>query len=201
MTREFYILLALLLFTGFGTAAVIFSHDDSKNSDPMFEVQKEVCLKLRKNAIRFFQRSELFEAEAEVRRLLKLDPENREMALFFGRILFETGRRDEAEKVFRNLIASSPIDKGARSNLAVLMAVNHNYEAARREFARLAAESSFTQIAAGNLAVVEKAAELTGLKRNFAIVPESGKVNFRNVGVIILKIIELPPENKANESN
>ena len=201
MTREFYILLLLLFITGFGTAAVIFFHDDSQNSDPMFLVQQDVCFKLRKSAIRSFQRRELIEAEAEVRRLLKLDPENREMTLFFGRILFETGRRDEAEAVFRHLLAVSPLDKGARNNLAVLMAVNGSFEAARKEFSVLAGGSFDRQTSAANLAVMEKAIELTGLKRSFVIVPESARINSRNVGVITLKIVELHPENKANESN
>ena len=197
MTKEFYILLSLLLFTGFGTAAVIFFHDDDKNRDPMYQLQQDVCLKLRKNAIRYFLRHEPFEAEAEVRRLLKLDPDNREMLLFFGRILFETGRSRESEDVFRKLIALSPLDKGARNNLAVVMASRHQYEAARREFSAIAGDDSIASVAAVNLDVVKKALELTAEKRNFALTPETGKLNFRYIGAITVKIIELPPENKS----
>jgi thioredoxin-like negative regulator of GroEL len=197
MTKEFYILLALLLITGFGTAGVIFFHDDTANSDPMVQLQQEVCLKLRQNAIKLFQRHELFESEAELRRLLKLDPENREMMLLFGRILFETGRVRESGEIFRHIMALSPIDTGARNNLAVIMASEGKFEAAERELISISDRDSIRRIAPGNLAAVRKAAELAKLGRRFAIVPETGKTDFRVIGAISVRTVELHPENKS----
>ena len=196
MNKEFYILLSTLLFVGFGTAAVIFFHDDSRNKDPMMLVQQEVCLKLQHSAIRLFQNHQLFEAEAETRRLLKLDPENREMALFFGRILFETGRRQEAEKIFQAQVSISPFNVGARNNLAVIAAARQQYEAAAKIFSTISNRDNIRRVAENNLAVVKKAIELTDQKRNFAIVPESGKIDFRTIGAISIKLIELPPERE-----
>jgi hypothetical protein len=53
------------------------------------------------------------------------------------------------------------------------------------------------RIAPGNLAAVRKAAELTRLGRSFVIVPESGKTDFRVIGAISIKTVELHPENKS----
>lgn len=195
MTREFYILLAMLLFTGFGTAAVIFLHDDTRSSDPMYNIQQEVCLKLRNNAVKLYRSREPFEAEAELRRLLKIDPENRSMTLLFGRILFETGRIKEAENVFRHLLAVSPADSGARNNLAVILASERKFEAAEREFAAIIGKETIRKTASGNLDAVRKALELTGLDRSFAIVPEAGKIDSRVIGAISIKTVELHTEN------
>ena len=154
-------------------------------------------MKLRQNAIKLFQRHELFESEAELRRLLKLDPENREMMLFFGRILFETGRVRESGEIFRHIMALSPIDTGARNNLAVIMASEGKFEAAERELISISDKDSIRRIAPGNLAAVRKAAELAKLGRRFAIVPEIGKTDFRVIGAISVRTVELHPENKS----
>ncbi|MBO5899555.1 MAG: tetratricopeptide repeat protein, partial [Lentisphaeria bacterium] len=136
----------------------------------------------------------LFESEAQLRRLLKLDPENREMMLLLGRILFESGRVAEAEQIFHHLTASSRLDAGARNNSAVIMAAQHKFEAAERELVSISDKESMRRIAPGNLAAVRKAAELTRLGRSFVIVPESGKTDFRVIGAISIKTVELHPE-------
>ena len=191
MTKEFCILLTMLLLTGFGTAVVISVHDDNTSKNPYDDVQHTVLLELRSKALRFFHQKDLFESENHLRKLLKINPDNREMQLLYGRILLETGRNDEAERIFRRMASSYPLDCGARNNLGVSLLLRHQYEAALREFETAVRNETGKQYVPVNLEVVRSALKLSRENKKFIISLNAGKISGRNVGVITTTLTEL----------
>ena len=191
MNKEFCILLIALLLTGFGTAVIIANHTDSGRKDPYGDVQHVVFLELRTKALRFFRQRDLFEAENHLRKLLKMNPENREMMLLYGRVLLETGRSEEAERVFRRLAASNPLDYGARNNIGVVMLLAHRYEDAQREFELISRKVSARQYVSVNLESVKAAIELSRTDKKFAILLNSDNSQGTDDGVITTSITQL----------
>ena len=126
-----------------------------------------------------------------MRKFLKIEPENREMQLLYGRILLETGRNEEAERVFRRLSSSNPLDCGARNNLAAAMMLRHQYESALREFLLAARNEAGKQYVPINIATVKRALELSKSNKKFIISINAGKMSGRNIGVITTSIVEL----------
>ena len=190
MSKEFYILLAMMLLTGFGIGVVVLVHDDSVPKSKLDEVQNSVALELRNKSMRFFRHHALYDAEAHLRRLLKINPDDREMMLLYGRVLFETGRSDEAEKVFRKMLSVSPLDSGARNNLAVALFMRHQYEAAIREFDAAARNDAARDYAVPNLETVRRAMALVQEGKNFVTILNANKIHQRCPGAITVTLLE-----------
>lgn len=191
MTKEFCILLLLLLLTGFGTAVVIFVHDDDNRKNPYDDVEQIIRLELKKNALRFFRQKDLYEAENHLRKLLKIDPENREMQLLYGRILLETGRNEDAERTFRRMASANPLDYGARNNIGVAMLLAHKYEAALQEFTLISRNGGGQRYVGINIAAAQRAIELSNAEKKFSISVNSDVTVNRDPGIITTSIVEL----------
>lgn len=195
MNKEFYILLSILLFTGFGTAVVISRHDDNSRKNPFDDIQHTVCLDLRHKAVRFFLNRDIIEAENHLRRLLKINSDDREMMLLYGRILLETGRVQEAEKLFRKMVSGNPLDWGAKNNLGAVLLLRNKYEAALREFQLASRNDTAVQYAGENLKTVSKALELLRQNKKFILVINTSAQNLqKHIGVITLSVLEAKTE-------
>lgn len=195
MNKEFYILLSILLFIGFGTAVVISRHDDNSRKNPFDDIQHTVCLDLRHKAVRFFLNRDIIEAENHLRRLLKINSDDREMMLLYGRILLETGRVQEAEKLFRKMVSGNPLDWGAKNNLGAVLLLRNKYEAALREFQLASRNDTAVQYAGENLKTVSKALELLRQNKKFILVINTSAQNLqKHIGVITLSVLEAKTE-------
>ena len=192
MNREFYILLGILLLIGFGTAVVISKHDDNSRNNPFDDIQQTVCLDLRHKSIRFFLNRDFIEAENHLRRLLKINNEDREMLLLYGRILLETGRVQEAEKLFRKMISSNPLDWGAKNNLGAVLLLHNKYEAAAREFENASRNDTATKYTNENIKTVARVLDLIRQNKKFILViNNSGQSLQKHFGVVTLSVLEI----------
>ena len=189
MNRELAILLTMLLLTGFGTAWIVFNHNDSRDPDPLYRVQTEVCGKLRRQAVQAFRRHDHFEAERYLRRLLKINPDDREMQLLFGRVLLETRREFEAEKLFRKIAADNLLDSGARNNIGVVLLLRGRYEDALMEFSAASRLDSGKDYALPNLEIAKKCIELHNLNHPFAVIININKIYVRCPGALSAGVI------------
>lgn len=196
MNKEFFILLGILLISGFGTAVVISRHDDHSRKNPFDDIQHTVCLDLKHKAMRFFMNRDYIEAENHLRRLLKINSDDREMLLLYGRILVETGRTQDAEKLFRKMLSNSPLDWGARNNLGVVLLLHNQYEAAARELKHASRNETAAQYTRENLGTVEKALNfISGNKKFRFTMKNASQTELRNPGVMTLHIMEIQENN------
>lgn len=194
MTKEFYILLGILLLTGLGIGVTVSLHDDTVRKSKLDEVQQSVALELRNKSLRFFRQRALYDAEANLRRLIKINPDDREMMLLYGRVLFETGRSDEAEKIFRKILSFAPYDSGARNNLAVALLMRHQYEAALREFTTAARSELAQEYAVPNVRTAQLAAQWMKNGEKFVIAMNARKIYQRCPGAITVILLRTPEQ-------
>ena len=192
MNREFYILLGILLFLGLGTAVIISMHDDNRRKSPFDEIQHTVCLELRQKALRYFLSGDHIEAENHLRRLLKIRPDERDMQRLYGRVLVETGKLQDAEKLFRKMLSDNPLDWGAQNNLGVTLLFRRQYEAADREFARASRNETAVVYTSVNRKAVSGAMEFSRQNRKFIFVMNSAnQAQARYISVITLSVLEV----------
>ena len=192
MNREFYILLGILLFLGLGTAFIISMHDDNRKNNPFDDIQHTVCLELRQKAVRYFLNGDHAEAENHLRRLLKISPDERDMQRLYGRVLVETGKLQDAEKLFRKMLSGNPLDWGARNNLGVTLLFRGQYEAADREFERASRNETAVAYTSVNRQAVSGAMEFSRKNRKFIFVMNSASQSqVRYISVITLSVLDV----------
>ena len=192
MNREFYILLGILLFLGLGTAAIISLHDDNRRKNPFDDIQHTVCLELRQKAVRYFLSGDRIETENHLRRLLKISPDERDMLRLYGRVLVETGKLQDAEKIFRKMLSNNPFDWGAQNNLGVTLLLRHQYEAADREFERASRNETAIAYTSVNRKAVSETMELIRQNRKFIFVMNTvNQAQMRYISVITLSVLDV----------
>lgn len=190
MTREFVILLSILLLTGGVTAVIVASHGNHGRVSTFTDVEYKVCSELRNKALRHFREREFFESENHLRRLLKIEPDNLEMQLFYGRILLETGRTDEAERVFRRMTSANPLNSAARSNLGAALLLRHQYETALRELQYANRNEVSREYVAENIRTAMRAMELNRRAESFTITVNPSFIHRSNIGVVTVSLTE-----------
>lgn len=78
-------------------------------------------------------------AQADLQQALKLDPENTNATLQYANVLWKGKRRDEARKLYADVLAKDPKNRFALESLGYLSRAENNRAAAEEFFNRLAA--------------------------------------------------------------
>ncbi len=147
MEKRFFCLLGALTATAAATVAVITTYD-APVTRPSGDVtaRPRMIWQLRTRANSLIESKNYPAALLMLNRLARLEPENASIRRLLVRVLYETGRNDDAILLCRELLAGNPDNATTRNNLGVLLAAGGSFGAGIKELLKahtLAPENEF----------------------------------------------------------
>lgn len=181
-------LLGMLLLVVAGTVWVVMTYPQ-KEVKPAAEynLSGAQVRQLKRQVLLFIENSRYREADRLLRRIIDALPGNNKAVLMRGKVCYLRGETEQAERIFRQVIISSPENPIARNNLGVVLVGKGLFESGTR--ALLAAEnlssgSSYildnlcqTYLLSGKFAQAQRCWELA--RQNPSATPEEALVLFQ----------------------
>ncbi|UKI31872.1 MAG: tetratricopeptide repeat protein [Lentisphaeria bacterium] len=134
MDKTFYCLLGALTATAAATVAVISTYDaPAPQQDGDSSARVRMIWQLRTRANSLIESQNYPVALLVLNRLSRLEPGNASFQRLLVRVLYETGRNDDAILICRKLLAGNPDNATSRNNLGVLLTASGSFEAGIKE--------------------------------------------------------------------
>lgn len=178
-------LLGMLMLVVAGTVWVVMTYPQSKTPEKQeYNLSRNQVQMLKQQVVLFVEKKKFREADHLLRRIIELLPGNNKAVLMRGKVCFLRGDHVLAERIFRQVIISSPDNAVARNNLGVVLASKGLYESGIRallEAEKLSGGASYilenlcqTYFVSGRLAQAQRSWELA--RKNPSVPPEEALV-------------------------
>ena len=188
---RFFVLLGILIVVAGATGTVILTHPNSANV-PASPAGMQIFFHWKNRITELIREERFIEAKQLALRMRHVFPNQPLPERLLGRICYETGRYDEAAKIFQTLLLRSPGDAVSRNNLGMTLLRLQRYEQSLREL-RIAAEMLPNEgYVRYNL---EQVARLAGIRGSRLPLPELTPEGRRRLPVEVIVADFMPPDS------
>jgi len=131
INRPLLILLPTLIVLGLATAALIYFYDTPsvlKNNSTKQIRRHEIVWQMTKKAEALAESQKYPEAEKLTRRLIKISPENIQLAKILGESCYRQGKFQEAFEIYQKISEKRPDDAANYNNMGQCLVMQNRYE-------------------------------------------------------------------------
>lgn len=131
INRQLLILLPVLIAIGLATTALIYFYDTPdqlKNNSTQQIRRHEIVWQMTKKAEALVESQKYPEAEKLTRRLIKISPDNIQLAKLLGESCYRQGKFQEAYDIYQKLSEKRPEDAANFNNMGQCLIMQNRFE-------------------------------------------------------------------------